>query len=50
MYKIIASVSRMHASGLRILASRSQVLLAPDRKCLALFPVPDLQYEKHIAR
>ena len=40
MYKVIATVSQMHASGLQILATHSQPLLALDRKCLAHFPVP----------
>ena len=40
MYEAIASVSQMHASRLQMLATHSQPLLAPDRKCLAHFPVP----------
>jgi len=40
MYEVIATVSQMHASGLQILVPYSQPLLAPDRKCLAHFPVP----------
>ena len=39
-YKVIASVSQMHTSRFQILATHSQPLLAPDRKCLAHFPVP----------